>query len=72
MTEAKIVDPAERFQNFLKQDKYRKRLANITASGINSLTVDFDDFSFFDNEFAESLLERPNEFLKHAKNAALD
>ncbi len=72
MTEAKITDPAERFQNFLKQDKYRKRLTTITVSGINSLTVDFEDISSFDNELAESLLERPDEFLKHARNAALD
>ncbi len=72
MTQTKVIDPAERFQNFLKQDKYRKRLVNITASGVNSLTVDFEDLSFFDNELAESLLARPDEFMKHARNAALE
>ena len=71
MTETKTLDPTERFENFLKSDKYRKRLANITLSGINAFPVDFEDLMIFDSDLADSIIEKPDEFLKYAEDAAL-
>ena len=72
MTETRTLDPTERFQNFLKGDKYRKRLANIALSGVNSLTVDFEDLMVFDSELAENIIRRPDDFLKYVEDATLD
>ncbi|MFH0896593.1 MAG: minichromosome maintenance protein MCM, partial [Candidatus Bathyarchaeota archaeon] len=71
MTEMKTLDPTERFENFFKSDKYRKRLANITLSGIKAFSVDFEDLMVFDSELADNIIERPDEFLKYAEDAAL-
>jgi len=42
----------------------------MAVSGKTSLTVDFEDILIFDNKLAEELRERPDEYLKHANNAA--
>jgi replicative DNA helicase Mcm len=68
--ELEAGDPQERFQNFLKTEQYRQRLSQMAMSGKTSLTVDFEDLLAFDQKLTEELLERPDEYLKHANNAA--
>jgi replicative DNA helicase Mcm len=68
--ELELGDPQERFQNFLKTEQYRQRLSQMSMSGKTSLTVDFEDLLAFDQKLTEELLERPDEYLKHANNAA--
>lgn len=70
--EIRTLDPSQRFQSFLKSDKYRKRLANITLSKFNSLTVDFMDLMIFDSDLADNIMRSPDEFIKYAEDAALD
>jgi len=68
--ELEVTDPQERFQNFLKTEQYRQRISQMAMTGKTSLTVDFDDLLAFDQRFAEELLAKPDEYLKHADNAA--
>ena len=68
--ELELVDPQERFQDFFKTEKYRQRISQMTIAGKTSLAVDFEDLLTFDQKLAEELLERPDEYLKHADNAA--
>jgi len=68
--ELETIDPQERFQEFFKTEKYRQRISQMAVSGKTSLTVDFEDILIFDNKLAEELRERPDEYLKHANNAA--
>ncbi len=67
--EIELPDPQERFEDFFKTEKYRRRLAQLAVGGSTSLTVDFVDILAFDQRIAEELPERP-EYLKHANNAA--
>jgi replicative DNA helicase Mcm len=73
MTEEEIVvsGPQERFQDFLKSEKYRERISQMAVAGNTSLIVDFDDLLVFDSSLAQSIQETPDEYLKHANNAAL-
>lgn len=71
MTETETVDPTERFQNLFKSEKYRRRLADGILSGVSSLTVEFDDLAIFDSDLAANLLQKPDDFLIYAENAAL-
>ncbi|HXX88524.1 MAG TPA: minichromosome maintenance protein MCM [Candidatus Acidoferrum sp.] len=66
------VDPQEQFQEFLKTEKYRQRISQMAVGGKTSITVDFEDLLAFDQRLADQLLERPEEYLKHANNAAYD
>jgi len=68
--ELEAVDPQERFQDFLKTERYRQRISQMALAGTTSLTVDFEDLLAFDQRLAEELLEKPEEYLKHANNAA--
>ncbi len=68
--ELEIGDPQERFQNFLKTEEYRQRLSQMAMGGKTSLTVNFEDLLAFDQQLAEELLDKPDEYLKHANNAA--
>jgi replicative DNA helicase Mcm len=68
--ELEIADPQERFQNFLKTEEYRQRLSQMAMGGRTSLTVNFEDLLAFDQQLAEELLDKPDEYLKHANNAA--
>jgi len=71
MTEETITtDPQQRFQDFLKSDKYRKRVSQMAISGTTSLTVDFEDLLTADSDFAENLVENPDTYMKHADKAA--
>jgi len=71
MTEETITtDPQQRFQDFFKQEKYRKRISQMAISGVTSLTVDFEDLLTADSDLAENLVEQPDNYTKHANNAA--
>ena len=72
MTEEIVAaDPQERLQDFLKSDKYRERLSRMAIAGNTSLTIDFEELLAVETALAENILERPDEYLKHANNAAL-
>jgi replicative DNA helicase Mcm len=64
------VDPQERFLEFFKKEKYRLRISQMAISGKESFDVDFEDLFTYDQKLAETLLEKPDEFLAHADNAA--
>jgi replicative DNA helicase Mcm len=65
-----LIDPQERFQEFFKTEKYRQRVSQLGVTGKRSLVIDFEDLLTFDQNVAEQLLEKPEEYLKHADNAA--
>ncbi len=72
MTEEIVVaDPQERLQDFLKSDKYRERLSRMAIAGSTSLVADFEELLTVETALAESILERPDEYLEHANHAAL-
>jgi len=62
--------PQESFQDFLKLDKYRERISQMALAGETSFIVDFEDLITVDSALAESILEKPDEYLKHANQAA--
>jgi replicative DNA helicase Mcm len=70
MNEVEVIDPQERFQDFFKTENYRQRISQMGVTGRTSLTVNFEDLLTFDQGLAEQLLERPDEYLRHANNAA--
>ena len=72
MTEEIVAaDPQERLQDFLKSDKYRERLSRMAIAGNTSLIADFEELLAVETKLAESILERPDEYLEHANHAAL-
>jgi len=68
--EVETIDPQERFQELFKADRYRQRISQMAVAGKTTLIVDFEDILTFDHRLAEELLEKPEEYLKHANNAA--
>ena len=68
--EIALADPQERFQDFLKSDKYRTRISQMAITESKSLVVDFDDLLAADSELAEVILEKPDEYFEHANKAA--
>jgi replicative DNA helicase Mcm len=68
--ELETIDPQERFLEFFKKEKYRQRISQMAITGKESITVDFEELFAFDQRLAERLLEKPDEFLRHADNAA--
>ncbi len=68
--ELEAADPQELFQEFFKLEKYRQRISQMVVTGKTSLTVDFEELFAFDQKLAEELLEKPDDNLKHANNAA--
>jgi len=68
--ELEIIDPQEQFQEFFKTEKYRQKISQMAVAGKTSLIVDFEGLLAFDRRLAEELLENPDEYLKHANNAA--
>jgi len=72
LTELLVEKPQERFQNLLKSDKYRQRLAQMAIKGSTSVTVDYKDLLVADQVLAESLIEKPDESLEYADSAAFE
>jgi replicative DNA helicase Mcm len=70
--ELKMIDPQERFLEFLKREKYRERISQMATAGKESIAVDFEELCSFDQRLAESLMEKPDEFLQYADNAAYE
>ncbi len=68
--ELEVIDPQERFLELFKTEKYRQKISQLAVSGKTSLIVDFDDVLTFDHRLADKLLEKPEEYLMHAENAA--
>jgi replicative DNA helicase Mcm len=68
--EITLADPQERFQDFLKSNKYRKRISEMAIKETTSVVADFDDLLNSDNELAEITLNKPDEYLEHANKAA--
>ena len=66
------VEPTQRFQEFFKKEKYRQRIAQLSISGRNSLTIDFEELYGFDLALSERLLAKPEEFLLHAAKGAYE
>jgi len=66
-----VAGPQERFQDFLKLEKYRKRISQMAIAGSTSLIVDFEELMTTDSALAESLQKEPDEYLEHANRAAL-
>jgi replicative DNA helicase Mcm len=65
------------FQDFLKsfksgydEYKYRVRLSQLSSLSRKSLVVDFGDLLAFNEEWAEKLIEFPEEYLNYANTAA--
>jgi replicative DNA helicase Mcm len=69
-TKQETVDPQERFLDFFKKQKYRKRIRQMALTGKESIPVDFEELFAYDQALAEKLLEKPDDFLQHANNAA--
>ncbi len=70
MTEEIEVDPQQRFEDFLKQAKYRERISQMAVANSTSLVADFEDIMIFDMGLGESLREKPDEYLAHINRAA--
>jgi replicative DNA helicase Mcm len=68
--ELTTVDPQERFLEFFKRGKYRQKISQMAITGRESITVDFEELFAFDQRLAERLMEKPDDFLQHAGNAA--
>jgi len=68
--ELETIDPQEQFQEFFKTEKYRQRISQMAVADRTSLIIDFEDLLTFDQRLAEELLQKPEEYLKHANNAA--
>ncbi|MEM1563235.1 MAG: minichromosome maintenance protein MCM [Candidatus Bathyarchaeia archaeon] len=68
--ELEVIDPQERFLELFKTEKYRQRISQLAVSGKTSLIVEFEDILTFDHKLADQLLEKPDEYLRHADNAA--
>lgn len=67
--EAVMADPQQRFQDFLKSEKYRKRISQMAISSATSLLVDFEELLTADSDLAQSIVEQPDEYLTHANRA---
>ena len=68
--ELATVDPQERFLDFFKKEKNRQKISQMAITGRTSIAVDFEELFAFDQGLAERLLEKPDDFLQHAGNAA--
>jgi replicative DNA helicase Mcm len=68
--ELEALDPQEHFLEFFKTEKYRQRISQMAVAGKESIVADFEELFAFDQRLAAKLLEKPDEYLKHANNAA--
>jgi replicative DNA helicase Mcm len=70
MTREDTTDPQERFLEFFKMETYREKISQMAIQGKESFTVDFEELFAFDQKLAEAMLEKPDQYLQHADNAA--
>ena len=65
------VDPQQAFEEILSSQKYSERLSLMASRGLEAFTLDFEDVLAYSFELAHGLVENPDEFLRHASNAAM-
>jgi replicative DNA helicase Mcm len=65
------VDPQQAFEEILSSEKYLERLSYMANRGLEAFTLDFEDVLSYNFQLARSLVEKPDELLKHASNAAV-
>ena len=65
------VDPQQAFEEILSSEKYFERLSSMANRGVEAFTLDFEDVLSYNFELAHSLVDKPDEALKHASNAAM-
>jgi replicative DNA helicase Mcm len=68
--ELEVIDPQERFQDLFKTEKYRQRISQMAVTNKSSLMVEFEELLAFDRRLAEQIMEQPEEYLRHANDAA--
>ena len=66
------VDPQQMFQELFKMEKYREKISQFSVFGKKTLTVDFQDIYAFNQDLARMLLEKPEEYLRHAAKGAYE
>src|SRR5208283_694475 len=66
------VDPQQMFQELFKTEKYREKISQFSVFGKKTLTVDFQDIYAFNQDLARMLLEKPEEYLRHAAKGAYE
>ena len=66
------VDPQQMFQDLFKTEKYREKISQFSVFGKKTLTVDFQDIYAFNQDLARMLLEKPEEYLRHAAKGAYE
>jgi replicative DNA helicase Mcm len=69
MTELELTEPEEQFLSFLKSQKYRQRIAQLSVVGARSLVVDFEDLLTFDPSLARLIIDKPDSTLAYANRA---
>ena len=60
------------FQELFKTEKYREKISQFSVFGKKTLTVDFQDIYAFNQDLARMLLEKPEEYLRHAGKGAYE
>jgi replicative DNA helicase Mcm len=63
-------DPQVQLEFFFKQDQYRNQLASLSLQGKRSVEVDFQQICAYNQEIAQNLMEKPDEWLKIIQTAA--
>jgi replicative DNA helicase Mcm len=63
-------DPQVQLEFFFKQDCYRNQLANLSLQGKRHVEVDFQQLFNYDQQIAQKLIEKPDEWLKIIRDAA--
>jgi replicative DNA helicase Mcm len=70
MTEEIKIDPQQRFEDLLKQDKYRERISQMAVTNSTFLIVEFEDLMVFDFSLAQNMVEKPDDYFEHVNRAA--
>jgi replicative DNA helicase Mcm len=70
MTEEIEIDPQQRFEDLLKQDKYRERISQMAVTNSTFLIVEFEDLMVFDFSLAQNMVEKPDDYFEHVNRAA--
>jgi replicative DNA helicase Mcm len=71
-TETEALDPQELFLQLFKEEKYCQKLRNLSLYGKRSIFVEFRDIVKENQELAKQLLEKPEEYLGHARAGAYE
>ena len=61
-------EKVDRFESFFRE-KYSEEVASVVSEGKRAVVVDFNDFSKFDSQLADTVLDHPNEGVDAAEEA---